>query len=117
MDKFGSVIRLGRKFVLAATCVLGLSGAREAAQLSTPLPVIGPDNSISCIVSNVSEHDAALLIEAFGLSGASLGSGELVLPAETAAIHVAAEHARCKFTVQNRHDAVPARCRSMPLCH
>lgn len=105
MDKFRTVMRLGRKLVLATTCVLGLSGAGEAAELFTPLLLISPGNSISCVVSNVSERDTTVLIEAFSLSGASLGSGEIVLPAgETGAIHVAVEHARCKFTVQNRND-------------
>lgn len=103
MDKFQTVMRLGRTLVLATTCVLGLSGGGEAAELFTPLLLISPGNAISCVVSNVSERDTPVLIEAFSLSGASLGSGEIVLPAgETAAIHVATEHARCKFTIPTK---------------
>src|SRR5262245_4398174 len=104
MDKFRSVMRLGRNLVLATTCVLGLSGGGEATELSTPLLLISPGHStISCVVSNVSERATTVLIEAFSLTGGDLGSGELDLAAgETGAIHVAVDHARCKFTVQNK---------------
>jgi hypothetical protein len=107
MDTFRTVVRLGRKLVLATTCVLGLSGGGEAAELFTPFLLISPGNSfMSCLVSNVSRHDTTVRIEAFSLSGDSLGdTEEIVLPAgETGFIHVARDHARCKFTVRTKND-------------
>jgi len=99
-------MRLGKKLVLATTCVLGLSGGGEAAELFTPLLLVSPGNFMSCVISNVSDRATTVRIEAFSLSGVSLGdSEEIVLPAgETSFIHVAVDHARCKFTVQTKND-------------
>ncbi|SRR6266542_2874160 len=100
-------MRLGKKLVLATTCVLGLSGGGEAAELFTPFLVISPGNTaLSCVVSNVSDHDTTVRIETFNFFGVSDGdSGEIVLPAgETTVASVGVESARCKFTVQNKND-------------
>ena len=106
MDKFRTVMRLGRNLVLATTCVLGLSGGGEAAELFTPLLLISPGHStISCLATNVSGRTTTVLFEAFSLTGGDLGSGELDLAAgETGFINVAVDHARCKFTVQNKNN-------------
>src|SRR6266545_5376964 len=93
-------MRLGKKLVLATTCVLGLSGGGEAAELFTPFLVISPGNTaLSCVVSNVSDHDTTVRIETFNFFGVSDGdSGEIVLPAgETTVASVGVESARCKF--------------------
>src|SRR5262245_49398721 len=107
MDTFRTVMRLGKTLVLATTCVLGLSGGGEAAELFTPLLVLSPGkSSIACVVSNVSDRETTVKIEAFGYSGDGMGdSGDtpVVLPAgETTQISVGLDHARCKFTVPNK---------------
>ncbi len=99
-------MRLGKKLVLATTCVLGLSGGGEAAELFTPFLLMSPGNTfLACVVSNVSTRDTTVRIEALSFSGASLNdSGEIVLPAgETSALN-APDNARCKFTVQTKND-------------
>ena len=107
MDTFRTVMRLGRNLALATTCVLGLSGASEAAELFTPLIVLSPSHSsIACVISNLSDRETTVKIEAFGYSGDSMGdSGDtpVVLAAgETTQISVGVDHARCKFTVPNK---------------
>jgi len=99
-------MRLGKKLVLATTCVLGLSGGGEAAELFTPFLLMSPGNTfLACVVSNVSDHDTTVRIETFNFFGVSDGdSGEIVLPAgETSALN-APDSARCKFTVQTKND-------------
>ena len=108
MDKFRTFMRLGTKLVLATTCVLGLSVGGEAAELFTPLLVLSPSKStIACVVSNVSDSDTTVKIEAFGYSGDDMGStgdDPVVLRAgATTQIVVAIDHARCKFTVPNKN--------------
>src|SRR5262245_18830516 len=107
MDAFRTVKRLGRNLALATTCVLGLSGAGEATELFTPLIVLSPTHSsIACVVSNLSDRETTVKIEAFSYTGDSMGdSGDtpVVLPAgETTQIGVGLDHARCKFTVPSK---------------
>jgi hypothetical protein len=101
-------MRLGKKLVLATTFVLGLSGAGEAAELFTPLLHLSVgQTSIACVVTNVSDRDMTVKIEAFSSTGADLGStgdDPVTLSAgATTQILVAVDHARCKFTVPNRN--------------
>ena len=106
MDKFRTVMRLGRKLVLATTFVLGLNGAGEAVELFTPILFLATGSSVVCSVSNVSDRDTMVRIEAFSSTGRDLGSSDdvpTVLPAgQTQQILVAVDHARCKFTVEKK---------------
>lgn len=97
---------LGKKLVLATTCVLGLSGGGEAAELFTPFLIMSPGNTfLACVVSNVSNRDTTVRIEALSFSGVSLNdSGESVLPAGETSTLNAPDSARCKFTVQTKND-------------
>jgi hypothetical protein len=104
----GFIMRLGKILVLATTFVLGLSGAGEASTLFTPLLHLSPgQTSIVCVVSNVSDRDMTVKIEAFSSTGADLGStGDDPVPLSAGAttqILVAVDHARCKFTVPSRN--------------
>src|SRR5262249_14425149 len=99
-------MRFGKKLLMATTFVLGLSGGGEAAELFTPILFLATGSSVVCSVSNVSERDTTVRIEAFGFTGNDLGSsGDVptLLPAgRTFQILVAVDHARCKFTVPNK---------------
>jgi hypothetical protein len=100
-------MRLGKTLILATACVLGLSGGSEAAELFTPMLFLALGaSSVVCSVSNVSDRDTTVRIEAFGSTGNDLGSSgdtPTVLPAgQTLQILVALDHARCKFTVANK---------------
>jgi hypothetical protein len=90
-----------RRILLVTACVLGLSASVEAAVLATPLLLVAEGRFMSCLISNVSDHDTTVRIEVFSFTGVPLAdSGLVTLGAGQTDGQSAYENARCKFTVQ-----------------
>ena len=100
----GSPLRLGKKLVLAAACVLGLSSGVGATVLSTPVLLVSSNTFMSCLISNVSDRDTTVRIEVLGFYGNVLAdSDEITLKAGESDGQSAYETARCRFTVANKN--------------
>ena len=97
-------MRLGSKLVMAMAGVLALTGAVEAAVMTTPVLLVGTNIFMSCMISNVSDKRTKVRIEVIGFYGDVLDdSGEITLEPGVSDGRSATEHARCRFTVDNKN--------------
>lgn len=97
-------MRLGSKLVMATAGVLALTGAVEAAVMTTPVLLVGTNIFMSCMISNVSDKRTKVRIEVIGFYGDVLDdSGEITLEPGVSDGRSGYETARCRFTVDNKN--------------